>query len=269
MKKLMTLLLFILMSFAMVACSNQNETKEESVSETKSETSNEASKNELKLEDIDQKEYINIDKGGFYVNNKGQVVPKSDIEGYKIVEWYFEPICPHCLALEEETKEYLNEIMGEKTLIKYMPLSFLGRPKNEDLQNRVVTYSDMMTSLINSMVENDPENVTKFMKIVLNEKFIDKLSVLNTVEERSEAIKKVYIEELSGKNWEKIESEMGSYTYTVYNLTRYTGQNDELKSKTPDGTISVPLIYVQGEEKILPINEENIDVRKILEEALK
>lgn len=266
MKKLINIILIMLLSFLLVACTNDTNKNGDN---TGKETAKETSENKIKLEEIDQSEYKYIENGGFFVNNQGIVIDKKNTEGYKIVEWYFDPLCPSCMQLEQATSPYLLEIMGDKTLINYKPMTFLGRPKDEDPNNPIISYSDVMSSIILSIAENDPELVNKYIIKVINPDFVDSISKLNDTEKQNEAMKKIYTEELSGKKWDQIKSKMDEKMTTSRNLTNYIKNDQELKSKTLDGKLSVPLIYVRGEEKILDIYEENMDFRPLLEKKLK
>ncbi|MGX7072262.1 hypothetical protein HIF96_01365 [Helcococcus kunzii] len=261
MKKIIKISLIFVLLFALSACSNNKETEQESTKES--------SEEKIKINEIDKSEYKNIENGGFFVNNKGVVVDKKDTQGYKIVEWYFDPLCPSCMQIEEKTSPYLFGIMGKKTLINYKPLTFLGRPKNDDPKNPAITYSDVMSSIILSMAENDPELVSKYIVKVVNKNFVDSISKLNDTEKQNEAMKNVYTKDLSGTKWDKIKEDMDKTMITARNLTNYVKNDEELKEKTLDGSLSVPLIYVRGEEKILDIYQENMDYRPLLEEKLK
>lgn len=260
-KRMKNLLYILSLLLVLSACSSEQ--KEES----KQEKNNEIS--EIIKENIDSKDFSYIDNGGFYINNKGEGVKKSDVKDQKIVYWYFDPKCPYCIQLEQLTKNYLGDIMGDNTLIKYMPLSFLGRPKDEDPNNRVVTYSDMITGVVVSMAENDPDLVYGFLQEVMDHQFIEDLSKLESTEEQDNMVKDIYENKLNGNKWSEIQQDIQAARQTVFNLTEYTSQNEELKSKTPDGDIKVPLILVEGEDKIIPLSEDSEQIRAILEEKLK
>lgn len=248
MKKIKILIVVLAISLSLVACSTQKS-------------------NTKVVENVNAKEYKNIDNGAFYVNNKGIVISKEDSKKYsKIVEWYFDPLCSHCVLLETEVSPYITEIMGENTLIKYVPMSFLGRPKGSD--EIFISYSDTISSNILSIAENDPENVFKYIKEVVNQSFIDKISKIESKEEQDKIIEEIYTKTLSGKKLDSLKNSFNDSLKTVRNSTKSISKNEELKSKTASGKISVPLVYVVGEDKAL-IFEEGQNPRKLLEEKLK
>lgn len=249
MKKIKIVVAALLICLSLAACSIQKNNTNTNVVENNS------------------KELKYIDNGAFYVNNKGIVISKEDSKKYsKIVEWYFDPLCPYCVVLETEVNSYITDIMGKNTLIKYVPMSFLGRPKGSD--ETFISYSDTISSNILSIAENDPENGFKYLKEVMSQTFLDKISKLEKKEEQDKVIEEAYTKKLSGKKPDLIKSLFKDSLKIVRNSTKSISKNEELKSKTTSGKISVPLVYIVGEEKAL-VFEEGKNPRPILEEKLK
>lgn len=249
MKKVKILIAALFVSLSLVACTSQKE------------------KNNTVITETDSSNYKYIENGAFYINKKGEVISKTEAKNYKkIVEWYFEPLCPHCIVLESEVSPYLLDIMGEETLIKYVPLSFLGRPKNSD--ESFVSYSDTIAANIISIAEHDPKNTFQYIKEVINQSFFDKISKLADKNEQDKAIEEVYTKTLSGTKLAEIKKSFDTSLKTVRSTTKFTSKNEDLKSKTESGRVTVPLVYVVGEDKALRFKEGE-NPRKILEEKLK
>lgn len=215
--------------------------------------------NKTTVVDKKENEFTYVDNGGIFVDNKGHAIPISQTKGKKIVRWYTEPLCPYCLNLEVKTKDFLMDVQGDNTLIKYMPLSFLGSTGVEGQ----VTYSDVITSMVLSIAENDPQVVGKFMHTVLTNEFVE------TIQQQSDQdafIKKAY-EDAGGSKLKEVEEDMPKFMEVVKNTTSVTRTDKELANRTPNGKLTVPLIWIEGEEKILDLSD-NTDFKALFEEKL-
>lgn len=201
-----------------------------------------------------------VDQGGFYLNNKNEAVPVEEAKNKKIVEWYTEPICLSCVELGDETKPYLKDIQDDDTLIKYVPLTFLGKTGAEG----EVTYSDVITGIWLSMAEHDPELVGEFYDLTSSEEWLNKLQESPN---QNQTIHEAYAVTLSGKNWDKIFGDLEKFMQISKNSTEYIKTDKELASKTKDGTITTPTLYVQGAEKVVDVHDE-ANLKKNMEEAL-
>lgn len=199
-------------------------------------------------------------QGGFYLNNKNEAVPVEEAKNKKIVEWYTEPICPFCVKLNDTTKEYKKDIQNDNTLIKYVPLTFLGKTGMEG----EVTYSDVITGIWLSMAEHDPELVGKYYELTSNEEWLNKLQESPN---QNQTIHEAYAITLSGKNWDKIFGDLEKFMQISKNSTEYIKTDKELASKTKGGKLTTPTLYVQGAEKAVDIYDE-ANLKANLEEAL-
>lgn len=247
MKKIKLLALVLGLSLALVACGQ----KEDSTN-----TTNEATVTPTA-------EFTNISEGGFYVNNKGDVVPPSEVGEKKVLEWIFEPACPGCIALETDAKNYIADIQGENTLIKYIPISFLGRSEsNPDF----VTYSDKAVGIINAMAQVDPTIVQKYISKTLDSVYValhyDKTDQLP-------AFKETY-ESLGGTKWDQIVADMESGKKIAFDKIVQIRDDKELIAKIPDGVLATPLLHVTTESTTVQFNTDDVStIRPALEEALK
>lgn len=238
MKKIKIILLVTIVAIFATACSNQ-----------------------MKIEEVDAgQSFTYVKDGGFYLDNKGIAVPVAETEGKKVLEWYTEPICPYCLTLEEVTSPYLYDIQGDNTLIKYFPLTFLGGKGIEG----EVTYSDVMSGLLLSMAENDPEMVGKYLHKVNNQEFLNQLQ---SASNQDEFIHQTYLD-LEGTKWNEIQADLKTFMDITDRNTEFARRNKELASKTVDGRLTTPTLYIQGEEKALDLTDIK-DPKGLLEEALK
>lgn len=238
MKNTKLLLLFLVVSILVVAC-------------------NKVTEEEKKVEDD---KFTYVDNGGIFVDNKGHAVPKSEIKGKKIVRWYTEPLCPYCLNLEAKTKDYIMDVQGDTTLIKYIPLSFLGSRGVEG----EVTYSDVISSMVLSIAENDPQVVGKFMHTVLTNEFVD---AIQKEKDQDAYIRKAYTD-VGGTKLKEVEEDMKTLMEVVKKTTDYTRNDKELAKKTPNGNLTVPILWVEGEEKTIDVSLDQ-DFRPLFEEKLK
>lgn len=248
MKNLKLLGLLLVLSFTLIACSNKSTTYDETI------------------QNVDlakaQSEFTNIQDGGFYVDNTGKVVSPSEAEGKKVVEWYFEPVCPGCLKLETEAKTYLHEVQGENTLIKYYPISFLGKSQDNPA---FVTYSDKMTGIMLSMAQHDPDLVQKFIKSVMSEVYV---SLHYTKETHLPEFEKSY-KELGGQNWDKIATDMSKGTVIAANTLSSLRDNEDMKAKA-GGRLSTPLLYEVGADATTVVNtDDTASIKPMLTELLK
>lgn len=249
MKNIKYIAFFILILMLLVACGNKKE-KEES----KSEIDKVASTNNF--DEV-------IKDGGFYFNNKGKVVPVSQVKDQKILEWYSEPRCPHCHTLEQQVKDYLLEIMGDNTLIKYNPISFIGRKKDDPSH---VTYSDDLSGLMLAIAKNDPNVAYPFMKEVQTELYAT-LNYENS--SRLKAFEDTY-KKLGGKKWDEVYTDIKAATKIVLDHTKSLLSNQNVISKTKKGRIQTPLLFLQSEDKAFDyVNASPTEIRKALEERLK
>lgn len=215
----------------------------------------------MTADDIDgENQFTYVDNGGFYVNNEGKAVPSSEAEGKKIVEWYTEPLCPYCLRLDAQVSPYLYDIQGEDTLIKYMPLSFIGKTGVEG----EITYSDRMTAIWFSMAENDPDMVAAYKHLTATEDFINDIQ---NAPDQNLFMEEAYTVTLEGEKWDEIEADLETFLEVSRNATEYSRRNKELASKIPGGSVVTPTLYVQGEDEVVNLETENL--RTTLEEVLK
>ena len=205
-------------------------------------------------------EFTYVDNGGIFVDNKGHAIPRSQKEGKKIVRWYTEPLCPYCLDLEDATKDYIMDVQGDNTLIKYIPLSFLGGRGIEG----EVTYSDSISSMILSIAENDPEVVGKFMHTVLTNEFVE---AIQNEDNQDEFIRKAYVE-AGGTKLTEVEKDIPVFMEVVKRSTNYTRTDKALAKRTPNGRLSTPMIWVEGEEKTIDVSLDK-DFRPLFEEKLQ
>lgn len=249
MKKLKYIFFLILSLLLIVACENKKE-KEESKSEVDK---------SISANSFDEV----IKDGGFYFNNKGKVVPVREVKDQKILEWYSEPRCPHCHTLEQQVKDYLLEIMGDNTLIKYNPISFIGRKKDDPSH---VTYSDDLSGLMLAIAKNDPNIAYPFMKEVQTEIYAT-LNYENS--SRLKAFEDTY-KKLGGKKWDEINKDLKEATRIVFENTQSLPSNEKVKSKTKTGIIETPLLFLQNEDKAFDyVNASSTEIKKALEERLK
>lgn len=202
-----------------------------------------------------------INNGGFFVNNQGHAVPVEQAKDYKIVRWYTEPLCPYCLALEDASRDYIRDVQGDNTLIKYIPLSFLGGRGIEG----EITYSDMMSAMIMSIAENDPEKVGDFMHIVLSNEFVEQIQLES---DQNGFIRKAYVDGVGGEKLAEVEADIEKFMEVIDRSTQYTRTDKDLAKKTPNGKLTTPMIWVEGEEKTIDVSLDQ-DFRPLFEEKLK
>lgn len=218
--------------------------------------------NKMTEDDVDGEgnEFTYVDNGGIFVDNKGHAIPKSQTEGMKIVRWYTEPLCPYCLKLEDATKDYIMDVQGDNTLIKYIPLSFLGGRGIEG----EVTYSDVISSMALSIAENDPEVLGKFMHTVFTNEFVE---TIQKEADQDAYIRKAYTD-AGGTKLTEVEEDMPVFMEVVERSTSYTRTDKELAERTPNGKLTTPMIWVEGEEKTIDVSLDQ-DFRSLFEEKLK
>lgn len=218
--------------------------------------------NKMTEDDVDGKgnEFTYVDNGGIFVDNKGHAIPKSQTEGMKIVRWYTEPLCPYCLKLEDATKDYIMDVQGDNTLIKYIPLSFLGGRGIEG----EVTYSDVISSMALSIAENDPEVLGKFMHTVFTNEFVE---AIQKEADQDAYIRKAYTD-AGGTKLTEVEEDMPIFMEVVERSTSYTRTDKALAKRTPNGKLTTPMIWVEGEEKTIDVSLDQ-DFRSLFEEKLK
>lgn len=257
MRKIKYLTLLMILSLVFVACSNGQDSEKAKYDPEK----------KITAETISAKEYKNIDQAGFYINNKGKLLTKDQVKDYKIVEWYYDPVCPSCKELKEKSKDILFDAIGDKTVIKYQPLSFLGRPR--DASPDYISYSDTIQGIILSMAEKDPDLVYQYMSKVINDQFEQDMQKLTTKQDQDNKLKDAYEKDLQGKHWDEIMAGVDDAIVTVKNFTKFTANNEELKKKTFDGNIQVPLLYVQGSDKALDVYDVNQDIEKLFRSEFK
>lgn len=216
---------------------------------------------QMKIEEVDgENQFEYVKDGGFYLNNMNVAVPVSQTENLKIMDWYTEPICPYCLTLEEETSSYLTEIQGDNTVIRVVPLTFLGRTGVEN----EVTYSDVITGIWLSMAENDPEMVGKYYHKVATEEYLNELQQ----QPNQNVFMQQTYEELGGEKWNKIIADLPVFMEVTTRSTEFSRRNKTLARKTHNGRLTTPTLYVQGEDMALNLDDGG-DIRAKLEEALK
>lgn len=217
--------------------------------------------NKMQESDIDgENKFTYVNNGGVFIDNKGHAVPTSEIEGKKIVKWYTEPLCPYCLKLEDRTREYIREVQGDNTLIKYIPLSFLGSRGVED----EITYSDVISSMVLSIAENDPEVVGDFVHTVMSTEFVN---AIQKESNQNEFIKNAYIN-AGGTKFNEVQKDLEVFMEVVKRSTEYTRTDKELAKRTPEGKLTTPMIWVEGEEKTIDVSLDQ-DFRSLFEEKLK
>lgn len=218
--------------------------------------------NKMTEDDVDGEgnEFSYVDNGGIFVDNKGHAIPKSQTEGMKIVRWYTEPLCPYCLNLEDATKDYIMDVQGDNTLIKYIPLSFLGGRGIEG----EVTYSDVISSMVLSIAENDPEVVGKFMHTVLTNEFVE---AIQQEADQDGYIRQAYTD-AGGTKLSEVEEDLPVFMEVVERSTNYTRTDKALAKRTPNGKLTTPMIWVEGEEKTIDVSLDQ-DFRPLFEEKLK
>lgn len=244
MKRRKLTLLLALVSLFLVACGNKTNDTAEEVLDTESFNAV-------------------VQDGGFHINNKGKVVNVSDVKDQKVLEWYLEPRCPDCHVLEEETSPYLLDIMGDNTLIKYYPITFIGRSKDNP---SLVTYSDDLSGLILSIAKNDPDIAYPFLQKVVTQLYAT-LNYENS--KRMEAFQATY-KELGGTKWDQVYADIKSGTKIALDKTNALRTDEELISKTPNNRIATPLLYLVGEEKAFGfIGSTSDQIREELEKRLK
>lgn len=218
--------------------------------------------NRMTLEEVDAGQtYTYVKDGGFFLDYQGNAVPVSETQGKKIASWYTEPICPFCLALNDEVEPYLRDIQGENTLIKLVPLTFLGSTGVEG----EVTYSDYITGVWLSMAENDPELVGQYYDITSKNSF---LAELQNSPNQNLLIQQVYTDTLNGQNWEQIMTDRPEFTELAKRMTLFTRSDRDLADKTVNGKVTTPTLLVEGEDKAIDLSNPE-GVRPKLEEALK
>lgn len=217
--------------------------------------------NKMQESDIDgENKFTYVNNGGVFIDNKGHAVPISEIEGKKIVKWYTEPLCPYCLTLEDRTREYIRDVQGDNTLIKYIPLSFLGSRGIEG----EITYSDVISSMVLSIAENDPEVVGDFIHTVMSTDFVN---AIQKESNQNEFIKNAYIN-AGGTKFNEVQKDLQVFMEVVKRSTEYTRTDKELAKRTPEGKLTTPMIWVEGEEKTIDVSLDQ-DFRSLFEEKLK
>lgn len=216
---------------------------------------------QMKIEEVDgENQFEYVKDGGFYLNNMNVAVPVAEAQNMKIMDWYTEPICPYCLEIEAETSPYLKDIQGDNTVIRVVPLTFLGRTGVED----EVTYSDVMTGIWLSMAENDPELVGEYYHTVATAEYLNELQKQSN---QNMYMQQTY-EELGGEKWDDIIADLPVFMEVTTRSTEFSRRNKALARKTKNGRLTTPTLYVQGEEMALDVSDMSI-VRPQLEEALK
>lgn len=255
MKKIKTIIIMVLSLLILVACQNS---KQESSKETK---------NEIKKETVEtlSKSYKNISDGGFYLDKSGKIISKADIKNQQIIEWYTEPRCPACITLETNFKEYSSDIMGESTLIKFTPLSFLGKDKEKP---ELITYSDNLAAIYLALAEYEPKIAQKYIGETMTVLY-STTNAEKSTEEQLKAFKETY-EKLGGKDWGKIEKEIPK-TMKIANLgVQELIQNEDMKKRVENGQLTTPLVWKRGTEKAIKIDPDKPEeIKKSLEEVLK
>lgn len=281
MKKIKFLVFVLLMSLVFVACSKNSKVKTDMIKEVeqkqekKDDKKSEVSKKEEPQKVVKNAEYL-AKNGSLYMDKNGNLVPTTEVAKYsKIIEWYFEPACPGCIYLESDLAPILSEIMGDKTLINYHPISFLGKISNN--KQNIKTYSDVAGSMLLSIAKKDPANFNKFLVKIMNYKFVSSIDIKTEgkLNKKTEELEKVYKEIAGDKNLSEIKKEINTSFKLLQKATLDFSQNKEIISRTKKGSLSVPLLYSKVDKKIVDLLElgKNIktkdDMIKSLREVFK
>ena len=273
MKRIKLVLLMIVFSLVLISCSKKNnqevdkpvDTSEESNKEVTEESNKEVTEESDKEVAEEVKDFKYIDNGSFYINNQGEVVTKDKIEDKKIAELYTEPRCPGCINVEEVLAGRYSELIGENTLIRIFPLTFIGKDKdNPDL----ITYSDNLAAIYLAMAEVEPHLLTEYIGKTMNHLFAT-INYELEVDKQLNAFKEAY-EGIGGSKWEDIEELIPDMRLISNNNIKTLINDDEMISRVPNGELRTPLLWVVGNEHTTNIHDnDKEEIAKTLKEALK
>lgn len=198
---------------------------------------------EEKVEEEETKK-ISAEDYNFYIDKDGKVISKDEIGDKLIVNWYSEPLCSHCIELENQVKDHMSEILGDEAVVKYNFVSFLGGD-----------YSDEAAGYLISVANNDPDVADSFIKKVMSKEFASVASTKGSIEERKDSFKKAY-EEVGGTKWEEVDKNRQAYSSIAIRETKVFTENSELAKIAGAENVFTPFVYVEGEEELLPTFED-------------
>ena len=118
--------------------------------------------------------------------------------------------------------------------------------------------------MVLSIAENDPEVVGDFMHKVMSTEFV------NAIQKESDQdafIKNAYIN-AGGTKFNEVQKDLEVFMEVVKRSTEYTRTDKELAKRTPEGKLTTPMIWVEGEEKTIDVSLDQ-DFRSLFEEKLK
>lgn len=159
-----------------------------------------------------------------------------------IVDWIFDPYCPACVKLEEIMKDKTFEITKDNDLlIRYYPSSFLSASSNN--------YSEVAASYILSVAENVPDKAFEYLANTMTEEFHPGQEDFDGTDDRFINLMKLL--EISEEDIEEIKRDEKVLREEVKKSTRKLYNSAGLLEKTVDGRLSVPMVIVGNEDKMI------------------
>lgn len=176
--------------------------------------------------------YTNITEDGAFYFNGNKIISPMEAKSDKILNWYFDPNCPACVALDSIIKKDIPSILDNKAIIKYYPSAVLG-------ENSTSNYSAIASSYILAVVEKDSEKAMEFIHNVMNPTTLEKFRN-NEIPNIPEYFKTLY----SGSKWDEINSIRNNTIITVLNHSKTIKSTDILSSRSFNKELYVPFLYI-------------------------
>lgn len=176
-------------------------------------------------------------EGGFFIIGSDmkpvtieqiKTIPKT-----KIVDWYFDPLCPSCVNLEMKMRD-VNKDITQQMYIKYNPMTFMDEASIDN-------YSKRSSGYILAVAEYSPEIAYSFLINVMNKDFYP-------FDERftpDSMYKELYLS-LGGteETWKVISSKHEDFINEANKHSEEVFNDSYIINRTPEGKLYVPLIIV-------------------------
>lgn len=164
----------------------------------------------------------------------GRIIPWTDAQKEEaFIEWYVDPFCPDCTALEEAVSAERLTI-SEQLPIRYHVLGFLSEHTADDYSNRAGAF-------ILCAVEKAPARALAFFDRLFTYDFQPDQSTPRTDEDFRQAYLSVGGTEQEWDSMQVVYDEMLSMAKEASIRDR---ADEDLKARSPVGRLTVPFVLV-------------------------
>lgn len=164
----------------------------------------------------------------------GRIIPWTDAQKEEaFIEWYVDPFCPDCTALEEAVSDERLTI-SEQLPIRYHVLGFLSDHTADDYSNRAGAF-------ILCAVENAPARALAFFDRLFTRDFQPDQSTPRTDEDFRQVFLSVGG---TAQEWDTMQGVYDDMHSMVKEASIRDRDDEDLKALSPVGWLTVPFVLV-------------------------